>query len=300
LWGWGAAFSFFRSRLASGDVRLAEHAAGLLGGSEPVPSLHHYAWRIEAAATSFQTLAVVVIDNMRSRLCGVSSYTRDGMNPPAFVFDAYGTLFDVASVAEACAGLSCDPARLVAIWRAKQLEYCFLRALMGPAAYVDFWQVTADALDFAAEQLEVALSSAERRRALEGWLHLRPYPEVSAALEGFARAGRACIILSNGSPSMLHAAVSNAGLAERFQAVVSVDAVRSYKPDPRVYQLAVDAVGGSAAQILFISSNGWDAAGARAFGLRVAWVNRAQAPTERLGFPPDHVVPDISALTAFI
>ncbi|HLZ30498.1 MAG TPA: haloacid dehalogenase type II [Chloroflexota bacterium] len=222
------------------------------------------------------------------------------MNPAAFIFDAYGTLFDVASVGEACDGLACDPAHLVALWRRKQLEYSFLRALMGPAAYVDFWQVTADALDFAAEHLEVTLSGAERRRALEGWLRVHPYPEVAAALEQLAITGRMCIILSNGSPSMLHAALSNAGLADRFQAVVSVDAVRSYKPDPRVYQLGVDAVGEPADRTLFVSSNGWDAAGARAFGLRVAWVNRAEAPTEPLGFPPDLIVPDLAALVALV
>lgn len=220
------------------------------------------------------------------------------MHPAAFIFDAYGTLFDLASLAEACAGLCSDPARLVSLWRAKQLEYSFLRALMGPVAYVDFWQVTTDALDFAAEQLELTLSGAERGRAMEGWLRVRPYPEAAAALERIASAGQRCIILSNGSPTMLRAAVSNAGLTDRFQAILSVDAVRSYKPDPRVYQLGVDAVGATAAQVLFVSSNGWDAAGARAFGLRVAWVNRAQAPTERLGFPPDLVVPDLSALTA--
>ena len=222
------------------------------------------------------------------------------MKPAAFIFDAYGTLFDVASVGEACAGLPCDPARLVALWRKKQLEYCFLRALMGPAAYVDFWQVTADALDFAAEQLELALSGTERRRALEGWLRVRPYPEVAGVLERLASAGQMCVILSNGSPTMLHAALSNAGLAERFRAVVSVDAVHSYKPDPRVYQLGVDAFGGPTDRTVFVSSNGWDAAGARAFGLRVAWVNRAEAPTERLGFSPDLIVPDLSALVALV
>jgi 2-haloacid dehalogenase len=219
------------------------------------------------------------------------------MNPAALIFDAYGTLFDVASLAEGCAGVAPDPARLVSLWRAKQLEYSFLRALMGPAAYVDFWQVTADALDFAAQQLELTLSGGERARALEGWLRVRPYPEVAAALEHLASAGRACIILSNGSPSMLHAAVSGAGLAECFQAVLSVDAVRTYKPDPRVYQLAMDALGLPAAELLFVSSNGWDAAGARAFGYRVAWINRSGAPTERLGFPPDLTIADLSALT---
>ena len=215
----------------------------------------------------------------------------------ALIFDAYGTLFDVGSLADACAGVVPDPARLVTLWRAKQLEYSFLRALMGPAAYVDFWEVTADALDFAAQRLDLTLSSVERSRALEGWLRVRPYPEVTAALERLAKAGRACVILSNGSPSMLDAAITGAGMVKYFQAVLSVDTVRTYKPDPRVYQLAVDALGCPAAELLFVSSNGWDAAGARAFGYRVAWVNRAGAPTEHLGFPPDLTMPDLSALT---
>src|ERR1700680_4420933 len=133
------------------------------------------------------------------------------MNAAALIFDAYGTLFDVASLADACAGVAPDPVRLVTVWRAKQLEYSFLRALMGPAAYVDFWQVTADALDFAAQQLDLALSGDERRRALDGWLGVRPYPEVAAALHRLRSSGRRCIILSNGSPSMLQAAVSGAG-----------------------------------------------------------------------------------------
>jgi 2-haloacid dehalogenase len=196
-----------------------------------------------------------------------------------------------------CAALAPDPARLVALWRAKQIEYSFLRALMGPAAYVDFWQVTADALDFAAQQLQLTLSGADRSRALEGWLQVRPYPEVASALERLVGAGRVFSILSNGSPAMLHAAVSGAGLADYFQVVLSVDAGRTYKPDPRVYQLAIDALGQPAAELLFVSSNGWDAGGARAFGYRVAWVNRAGAPTERLGFPPDLMVPDLTALT---
>jgi 2-haloacid dehalogenase len=222
------------------------------------------------------------------------------MNPRAVIFDAYGTLFDVASIAEACVGITSDPARLVALWRAKQLEYSFLRALIGPAGYVDFWQVTADAFDFAAQVLDLSLSEGDRRRALEGWLHVRPYAEVSAALERLARDGRACLILSNGSPFMLDAAVSAAGLADRFTAVLSVDAVHTYKPHPRVYQLAVDALGVPAEEQLFVSSNGWDAAGARAFGYRVVWVNRAGAPTERLGFPPDATVSDLSALPLLV
>jgi 2-haloacid dehalogenase len=222
------------------------------------------------------------------------------VNPSAVIFDAYGTLFDVASVAQACAAVTAEPEALVALWRAKQLEYSFLRSLMGPSAYADFWTITVDALDFAAEKLGLRLSTADRDRALQGWLEVRPYPEVQSTLDLLAAQRRRCVILSNGSPNMLHAALTSAGIDGRFQAVLSVDAIRIFKPHPRVYQMAVDALTTPPGELLFISSNGWDAAGARAFGLPVAWVNRTGAPAERLGFSPDVVVPDLSALPALL
>ena len=218
------------------------------------------------------------------------------MNPSALVFDAYGTLFDVASVAEACAAVAPEPDTLVALWRAKQLEYSFLRSLMGSSAYVDFWTITADALDFAADRLGLRLTSAERERALRGWLEVRAYPEVESTLDILANQGRRCLILSNGTPGMLEAALTGAGIARRFQAVLSVDEVRVFKPHPRVYQMAIDALATSPGDLLFISSNGWDAAGARASGLPVAWLNRTGGPPERLGVPPDVTLPDLSAL----
>jgi 2-haloacid dehalogenase len=218
------------------------------------------------------------------------------LNPSAVIFDAYGTLFDVASVAQACAELSPEPQTLVTLWRAKQLEYSWVRALMGPAAYVDFWVITADALDFAAERLDLNLSAEERRRALDGWLQVSAYPDVASTLEALHAAGRRCAILSNGSPSMLEQAMANAGLSEAFDAVLSVDTVRVYKPHPRVYQLATEALAVAPSELLFVSSNGWDAAGAAASGLPVAWVNRGLAPQERLGFVPDLTVSGLGEL----
>ena len=215
------------------------------------------------------------------------------IRPLALIFDAYGTLFDVASVADVCAGRAPDPVRLIALWRTKQLEYSFLRCLTGAAAYVDFWEVTSDALDFAAQRLGLRLSAADREAALQGWLQVRPYADVQSSLERLS-AGRTCMILSNGSPSMLREAVHSAGLAGRFQAVLSVDVVHVYKPSPRVYQLAVDAIGLPTDQLMFVSSNGWDAAGARAFGLPVAWINRSASPVERPGFAPSAVLPDLA------
>ena len=222
------------------------------------------------------------------------------MNPSAVIFDAYGTLFDVNSVAQACAAVTPAPEALVALWRAKQLEYSFLRSLMGQSAYADFWTITADALDFATEKLGLRISTADRDRALQGWLEVRPYPEVPSTLDMLAGQGRRCAILSNGSPYMLHAALASAGLARRFQTVLSVDAIRTFKPHPRVYQMAVDALATPPGELMFISSNGWDAAGARAFGLPVAWVNRTGAPVERLGVSPDVILADLSTLPALL
>jgi 2-haloacid dehalogenase len=220
------------------------------------------------------------------------------VNPSAVVFDAYGTLFDVASVARACAELTPQPDALVTLWRAKQLEYSWLRALIGPAAYVDFWTITADALDFAAERLNQTLSDADRKRALRGWLDVSAYADVGSTLEALHAGGRRCAILSNGSPSMLEQALQHARLAERLDAVLSVDAVRVYKPHPRVYQMATEALSVAPSELLFVSSNGWDAAGAAAYGLPVAWVNRGMAPEERLGFTPDLTVSDLGELLA--
>jgi 2-haloacid dehalogenase len=218
------------------------------------------------------------------------------MSFSSVIFDAYGTLFDVASVSAACSGVAPQPNELVRLWRAKQLEYSFLRSLMGPAAYVDFWTITGDALDYATDVLGLDISAAERERMLSGWLEVKPYADVEPALDALERQAKRCVILSNGTLTMLLAALRSSGLLARFQDVLSVDGVGVYKPDPRVYRLAVDRLGASVDELVFVSSNGWDAAGAAAFGLRVAWVNRSGAPTERLGFAPDTVVRDLTEL----
>jgi len=215
----------------------------------------------------------------------------DGID--ALAFDLYGTLLEVASVGRAAADVTAEPAPLVDLWRQKQLEYTWLRSLMG--RYQDFWATTADALDFALDRLGVVVDEATRARLLGAWLDVRPYPEVTAALDrlGSRRLG----ILSNGSPEMLEAGLAAAGLRDRFEHVLSVDELGVFKPHPSVYELATKAFGLPAERILFVSSNGWDAFGARSFGLPVAWINRTGAPLERLGNPPSLVVPDLTALT---
>lgn len=214
------------------------------------------------------------------------------------MFDAYGTLFDVHSPTRRHAevlGSIAEP--LSVLWRAKQLEYTWLRSLMG--RYVDFGQVTADALDHALDRHGVDQPEV-RQRLLDAYLSLEPYPEVPAALGELRDVGFRCAILSNGTPAMLHAAVEGAGLGDVFDEVISVDGLGVYKPDPRVYQLAVDRLEIPAAEICFQSTNAWDAAGAASFGFRVVWVNRFGQAPERLGHPPHHEVEDLSALGAVL
>ena len=209
-----------------------------------------------------------------------------------YVFDAYGTLFDVHSVVEAGRAITDDPATLSAAWRQKQLEYTWLRALMG--TYADFWAVTESALRHTIRRLGLTATEAQVRRLMEAYLSLACFPEVKAALERLA--GRPRAVLSNGAPRMLAAAVASSGLAPHLEHVISVDTVKTYKPSPLVYALGPGTLGIPAGELLFVSSNGWDVAGAKAFGYRVAWCNRTSAPEEELGVRPDVVVPTLDLL----
>ena len=218
---------------------------------------------------------------------GVRTGRRSTMaTPKAFIFDAYGTLFDVHSVVEAGRALTRDPQALSLLWRQKQLEYTWLRTLMG--RYEDFWAVTEAALRFALGRLGIAAGDEAVARLMEAYLSLATFPDVAGALAGLA--GTPLGILSNGSPRMLDAAVRSSGLAGTFRHVLSVDAVRAYKPSPTVYELGPRAFGVPAGDILFVSSNAWDVAGAKAFGYRTCWCNRLAAPMDRLGVSPDFEV----------
>jgi 2-haloacid dehalogenase len=206
-------------------------------------------------------------------------------SPTAIVYDAYGTLYDVHSVMQRCE--SFFPGRggeLSRLWRAKQLEYTWQRSLM--QRYQPFSTVTREALAYACEALGLELT-AERMEALMAEYHmLALFPDVGptfARLQGLQRA-----ILSNGSPDMLEPLVAHSGL--RLDAVISVDELKIYKPSPAVYQLAVSRLNVAAERIAFVSSNCWDALGAKAFGFTVFWINRARAPLDRLGFAPDRIV----------
>jgi 2-haloacid dehalogenase len=209
-----------------------------------------------------------------------------------YVFDAYGTLFDVHSVIEAGREITGDPAALSILWRQKQLEYTWLRSLMG--RYEDFWSVTAAALRHAIRRLGLTATDAQVARLLDAYLTLACFPEVRDALARLE--GRPRAILSNGSPRMLEAAVASSGIGPLLQHVISVDAVKTFKPSPLVYALGPAAVGIPAGELLFVSSNAWDVAGAKSFGYQVAWCNRTSAPAEELGFTANYEITHLDQL----
>jgi 2-haloacid dehalogenase len=212
----------------------------------------------------------------------------------ACVFDAYGTLFDFASAVQRCEEAPAEKrAALTALWRDRQLQYTWLRTLQN--RYVDFWQVTGDALDFALESLGLEAPGL-RERLMELYLGLEPFPEVPEVLRTLRARGLRIAILSNGSSSMLEALVQRAGLADMFDAVLSADAVGAFKTHPRVYQYALDSLGLPAQAIAFQSSNGWDAFGASDFGMRVVWCNRTGQRRERLPGAPDAEVRTLAEL----
>ncbi len=213
----------------------------------------------------------------------------------ACVFDAYGTLFDFASAAARCTEIPDETrARLTALWRDKQLQYTWLRALQD--RYADFWQVTGDALDFTLDSLGIA-TPALHARLMELYLTLSAFPEVSQTLRTLRAGGFVTAILSNGSPKMLEAAIRGAGLETSFDAVLSVDAVRTFKTAPRVYQYALTRLDMTAAQVSFQSSNAWDVYAASDFGMRTVWCNRYG---QRLPGPPDHEVRSLAELPALL
>ncbi len=212
----------------------------------------------------------------------------------ACVFDAYGTLFDVNAAAEHCRdALGDDAAPLATLWRDKQLQYTWLRSLMGQ--YADFWQVTGDALDYALAALRRE-DPELRERLMDIYRVLDAYPEVPRMLERLRDAGMKTAILSNGAPPMLASAVDNAGIGGLLDAVYSVEALGIYKPDPRVYRMAPEGLGVESGAICFMSSNAWDICGAATFGFRCVWVNRAGQPAERLPGEALAQLPDLSGL----
>ena len=212
----------------------------------------------------------------------------------ACVFDAYGTLFDYASAAARCGDvLGNRMAELNALWRQKQLQYSWLRALQG--RHADFWQVTGDALDFAMATLGLT-GSGLRERLMNLYLTLDAFPEVPETLQRLKTAGLKTAVLSNGTTDMLQSAIANAGIGHLLDIVLSVEEVGVYKPHASVYQLAVGRLGVQREAISFQSSNSWDAYAASAFGLRVVWCNRYGQQPERLPGKPDREIRSLADL----
>lgn len=215
-------------------------------------------------------------------------------NIKACVFDAYGTLFDVHSAVgkyKQRLGRVADQVSLV--WRTKQLEYTWLRSLM--QRHADFWQVTREALDYAFDAHRIDDRDLHEN-LMQAYLHLNCYPEVPEALSVLKSRGFRVAILSNGTPDMLAAAVKNSGIDALIDRIFSIEQVGVFKPDPRVYRIAVDELGIQPAEIIFQSSNAWDAAGASSFGLKVAWVNRFGQSRERIPGQPDAEIGNLMEL----
>lgn len=198
----------------------------------------------------------------------------------AVVFDAYGTLLDVhAAMQRHAAVLPPDWERISAEWRAKQLEYTWIAALTGPDQHRDFWRLTEAALDFVSARHGLA-DPAVRAALLDAYRELPAYPDAKPALEALRRGGRRTAILSNGEPAMLASAVRAAGLTDLLDAVISVEDVQVYKPDPRVYALTASRMNLATTNMAFVSSNAWDAQAAAHAGFRVFWCNRTHQPNE--------------------
>jgi len=218
----------------------------------------------------------------------------------ALVFDAYGTLFDVLSVTSLCEILfPGSGAALAVTWRGKQLQYSLLRSLM--ERYVDFWQITHDALIYSTRALGLELTGEKRDRLMDAYRTLHAFRDVKPGLEALRAKGLRLAILSNGAPDMLRSAVASAGIGDLLDEIISVDDVKVFKPSPRVYKMALARLGMAASDIGFVSSNSWDVAGAASAGLTAFWIQRAVAePPEELGFAAARVVHAITDLPAHI
>jgi 2-haloacid dehalogenase len=218
----------------------------------------------------------------------------------ACVFDAYGTLLDVRSATARLSGeLDGKAEQVGALWRQRQLEYTWLRSLM-QRRHRDFWGVTRDALDHAFGALGLPDDDDVKSRLMDSYLSLDAYPDVAPTLAELRRAGLRTAILSNGTPAMLKAGVESAGIGDSLDAVISIEDVGIYKPHPSVYQLACDRLGLERGRICFVSSNGWDVAGAATFGFQTVWLNRFGQERDRLPGEPRLILSTLDALPPLV
>jgi 2-haloacid dehalogenase len=218
-------------------------------------------------------------------------------NIKALAFDAYGTLFDVFSITARCEQLFPGSGTALAqLWRAKQLQYSLLRSLMG--RYENFWQLTEDALLYASESLQLELTATKQQHLMDAYLTLAVFPDVGPGLASLKTRGLGLAILSNGTSKMLDAAVKHAGIGTAFDAIVSADELKIFKPSPRVYRSASPRLRFAADALGFVSSNSWDISGAASAGLTTFWIQRSPGePADRLGFPATHVITSLDALS---
>ncbi|WP_347550984.1 haloacid dehalogenase type II [Pseudalkalibacillus hwajinpoensis] len=213
----------------------------------------------------------------------------------AFVFDAYGTLFDVFSVMEKCEELFPNKGdQINQTWRQKQLEYSYLRQMMGK--YRPFSEVTRDALRFAVANAGAELNQENEESLLEAYKKLAVYDEVPGVLKDLKEKGMTLAIFSNGSHDMLDSLVKQSPLADYLDHIISADDIKQYKPTPASYTLALDSLELKREEILFMSSNGWDISGAKNFGFNTAWINRPEKPVEQLNLEPDTIYADLTGI----
>ena len=210
-----------------------------------------------------------------------------------FVFDAYGTLFNVHAAILRCGQAGPDAERMSEIWRTKQLEYTWTLTLAGK--YEEFWTLTQRALDFALARVP-SVDKSLKPQLLNAYFKLDAFSDARTALRALKAKGHKTGILSNGSPAMLKGAVDTADIGGDLDAVLSVDVLKMFKPRPEVYRLVTDHFGCKPADVSFVSSNRWDVMGAAAFGFRALWVNRSKMPDEYHDFPPERVVSDLNGL----
>jgi 2-haloacid dehalogenase len=227
---------------------------------------------------------------------GVTNIIGDNSMKPkvkAFIFDVYGTLFDVHSVIEKCNELYPNKGEAISqTWRKKQLEYSFLRQLMG--RYKTFMEITRDALRYAVKEQSEDLSKENEDILMEGYLHLSHYSEVESVLKKLQH--KTLAVFSNGSHDMLDLLVENSGLSSLFDDVISIDETKQYKPTPASYNLALEKLAVKREEVLFMSSNGWDISGAKSFGFHTAWINRIGLPVEELDLAPDNIYSDLTGI----
>jgi|SRR5665213_2273162 len=214
----------------------------------------------------------------------------------AVVFDLFGTLLDIASLRDVAATVASDPAAFVATWREKQIAYSFASAIMG--AHEDFDAITAHALRYTAAKYGVTLDALQHERLADAWCRVEAYADAAPALRALRECGIPAAVLTNGTPETAAAAAARAGFDALLDVILSVESAGVFKPDRRVYALATDHYRVPAERLLFVTSNGWDATGATAFGMRVAWCNRAGAPPETFGPAPAWTIGDLHELAA--